>query len=173
MVRIMIVGGPWWRMPASPARSNERRHPRTTATVDQMLDWISSSRRWSRRRCRPTWGTRISTSAPLIGPVKVGALDADGTFVWLAMVTGARRGELCALRWEHLDFAAGVLAVRRCIWQRGKRLGEKDTKDHQERRVAPRPRDARRPRRAPPPVGAAGRRARSDRHSFIVPHHTS
>jgi len=63
--------------------------------------------------------------------------DPDwGTLVWLSMVTGARRGELCALRWEHLDLTAGVLAVRRSIWQRGKEFGEKDTKDHQKRRVA-------------------------------------
>jgi hypothetical protein len=31
--------------------------------------------------------------------------------VWLAMVTGTRRGELCALRWKHLDLSAGVLGV--------------------------------------------------------------
>lgn len=31
---------------------------------------------------------------------------------------------------------AGVLWVRRSIWQRGKRLGEKDTKDHQKDRIA-------------------------------------
>ncbi|WP_262419174.1 site-specific integrase [Micromonospora chalcea] len=32
--------------------------------------------------------------------------------VWLAMTTGARRGELAALRWHHLDLAAGVLTLR-------------------------------------------------------------
>ena len=65
------------------------------------------------------------------------ATDADwGALIWLAMVTGTRRGELCALRWEHLDQEAGVLAVRRSIWQRGKEVGEKDTKNHQHRRVA-------------------------------------
>lgn len=32
--------------------------------------------------------------------------DPDwGMFVWLAMTSGARRGELCALRWDRLDFA--------------------------------------------------------------------
>ena len=56
--------------------------------------------------------------------------------VWLAMVTGTRRGELCALRRQHLDLEAGVLAVRRSIWQRGKEVGEKDTKNHQQRRIA-------------------------------------
>ncbi|MCX6462866.1 MAG: hypothetical protein NTW05_04640, partial [Pseudonocardiales bacterium] len=48
--------------------------------------------------------------------------------LWVAMVSGARLGELCALRWRDVDLAAGVLWVRRSIWQRGKRLGEKDTK---------------------------------------------
>ncbi|MGH3615878.1 MAG: tyrosine-type recombinase/integrase [Pseudonocardia sp.] len=63
--------------------------------------------------------------------------DAEwALLLWLAMVTGARRGELCALRWYDVDQAAGVLWVRRSIWQRGKRTGEKDTKDHQKRRIA-------------------------------------
>jgi integrase len=56
--------------------------------------------------------------------------------LWLIMVTGIRRGELCALRWTHVDLVAGVLSVRRSIWQRGKVVGEKDTKDHQKRRIA-------------------------------------
>jgi len=56
--------------------------------------------------------------------------------LWLIMVTGIRRGELCALRWVHVDLVAGVLSVRRSIWQRGKVVGEKDTKDHQKRRIA-------------------------------------
>ena len=32
--------------------------------------------------------------------------------LWLIMVTGIRRGELCALRWMHVDLVAGVLSVR-------------------------------------------------------------
>jgi len=52
--------------------------------------------------------------------------DPDwGTLVWLAMVTGIRRGELCALRWRHVDWEAGVLAVRQSIWQRGKQVGRR------------------------------------------------
>jgi integrase len=35
--------------------------------------------------------------------------DAEwGLYLWLAIVTGARRGELCALRWFHLDLDSGV-----------------------------------------------------------------
>jgi integrase len=62
--------------------------------------------------------------------------DPDwGMFVWLAMITGARRGELCALRWNRIDFATGVLTIRSSIAQTGSRTWEKDTKTHQQRRI--------------------------------------
>ena len=36
--------------------------------------------------------------------------DPDwGALVWLTMTTGARRGELCALRWSHVDLPNGVV----------------------------------------------------------------
>jgi integrase len=56
--------------------------------------------------------------------------------IWLTMVTGFRRGELCAIRWRHLDLAAGVLMLERSIGQRSGRTWEKDTKTHQHRRIA-------------------------------------
>jgi integrase len=63
--------------------------------------------------------------------------DPDwGTLVWLTMTTGARRGELCALRWEDVDLDTGVLTLRRSISQDGTRFEEKDTKTHQQRRLA-------------------------------------
>ncbi|WDZ84903.1 tyrosine-type recombinase/integrase [Micromonospora cathayae] len=64
--------------------------------------------------------------------------DPDwGALVWLAMTTGARRGELAALRWHHLDLAAGVLTLRRSAYlDANGGLQEKDTKTHQQRRVA-------------------------------------
>jgi len=76
-----------------------------------------------------------------------------GTLLWLAMTTGVRRGELCALRWEriHKRHAPGldgtvhlcgeqagcewVLMVRSSIAQRGRETWEKDTKTHQQRQV--------------------------------------
>jgi integrase len=56
--------------------------------------------------------------------------------VWLTMITGFRRGELCAIRWRHLDLDAGVLTLERSIGQRSGRTWEKDTKTHQHRRIA-------------------------------------
>jgi integrase/DNA-binding transcriptional regulator YhcF (GntR family) len=62
--------------------------------------------------------------------------DPDwGTLVWLSMVTGLRRGELCAIRWQHVNLAFAVLSLDKSICQRGARTWEKDTKTHQQRRI--------------------------------------
>jgi integrase len=63
--------------------------------------------------------------------------DPDwGVLVWLAMVTGARRGELCAMTWQRVDFTNAVLTIRTSIAQDGSRTWEQDTKTHQQRRIA-------------------------------------
>ncbi len=62
--------------------------------------------------------------------------DPDwGMLVWLAMTTGARRGELCALRWSHIDFTTGIIGIQRSIAHAGGTTWEKDTKTHQQRRL--------------------------------------
>ena len=58
-----------------------------------------------------------------------------GVLVWLAMVAGARRGELCALRWADVDLDAGLLTIRRSVAQVGTSTWEKDTKTHQRRTI--------------------------------------
>jgi integrase len=62
--------------------------------------------------------------------------EAWGTLVWLAMTTGARRGELCALRRRHLDLDEAVLTIESGVAGSRARMREKDTKTHQKRRVA-------------------------------------
>lgn len=57
-------------------------------------------------------------------------------FIWTAMTTGARRAELCALRWNHVDLTTGTLKVWRSIDQDGAAITEKETKSHQDRRIA-------------------------------------
>lgn len=80
-----------------------------------------------------------------------------GRMVWVAMTTGARLGELCALRWRdlqvnHVDLAhltdghggydcleqgcQWVLSISRSIEHLGMETWETDTKTHQHRRVA-------------------------------------
>lgn len=62
--------------------------------------------------------------------------DPDwGTLIWLTMIVGHRRGELCGIRWRNLDLKSGVLHLEKSIAQRGRRKWEKDTKSHQDRRV--------------------------------------
>ncbi|HEV2784113.1 MAG TPA: hypothetical protein VGX25_32400 [Actinophytocola sp.] len=62
--------------------------------------------------------------------------DPDlGLLVWLAMITGARRGELCALRWRHLEPTRQVLVIEAAIAQDGAETWEKDTKLHQRRHI--------------------------------------
>lgn len=59
-----------------------------------------------------------------------------GMLVWLAMTTGARRGELCAMQWNLLDLDNAVLWIRSSIAQDGAKTWEKSTKTHQQRRIA-------------------------------------
>jgi integrase len=62
--------------------------------------------------------------------------DPDwGMLVWLSLMTGARRGELCALAWDRIDFATSVLTIRSSIAQTGAKTWEKHTKTHQQRRI--------------------------------------
>ena len=56
------------------------------------------------------------------------------TLIVLAADTGARRGELCALRWRHLDEEASTIRIEAAIGETNV-VYEKDTKTHQHRTV--------------------------------------
>jgi integrase len=60
-----------------------------------------------------------------------------GLFLRLAVVLGARRGELCALRWRHVDLDRGeVLLERGVVYVTGQPLIDKATKTRSKRRLA-------------------------------------
>jgi integrase len=60
-----------------------------------------------------------------------------GLFLRLAVVLGARRGELIALKWREVDLAAGELLIASGVVRvAGQPLIDKDTKTHAKRRVA-------------------------------------
>ena len=62
--------------------------------------------------------------------------DPDlATFIVLAASSGARRGELIALRWADVDFARGTLSIERGIVLVDGQLIEQGTKTHQSRRI--------------------------------------
>jgi integrase len=65
--------------------------------------------------------------------------DPDwGALVWTAMTTGARRGELCAIRLHSVDLDEGreTLWLRRAIRKESGVLVEAELKTHQQRRIA-------------------------------------
>lgn len=78
---------------------------------------------------------------PTIGAVQAWITAATakspefGLAVLLAAATGARRGELCAIRWSDVNLEEGTIRIRRSMYQTGKERGEKDTKTHAERTV--------------------------------------
>ena len=102
-------------------------------------DWIKSNPAIvakKPRQPRPQPDPPSPEQAARIIEAAWGQDDSWGTFVWLTMVTGMRRGELLALRWHDVDLAAGMLQIRRnYVWLAGRAV-EKDTKTHQMRRIA-------------------------------------
>ncbi|HEY4005979.1 MAG TPA: hypothetical protein VGM60_12470, partial [Pseudonocardia sp.] len=50
---------------------------------------------------------------------------AWGMLVWLAMTTGARRGELCALRRDRVDLDNALISIRTSIAQDGAETWER------------------------------------------------
>jgi integrase len=60
-----------------------------------------------------------------------------GRFLHVAATTGARRGELCALKWGNVDFSTRTLTIEHSIIEMpGGGMFEKDTKTHAMRRIA-------------------------------------
>jgi integrase len=95
----------------------------------------------------PKWTPR--SPEPEQVAVRIAAADARdpdlGLFARMAVATGARRGELAALRWTDVDMAGGLVHIRGAIvsddesgtgLRRGGRVTTKDTKTHAERTVA-------------------------------------
>ncbi len=59
-----------------------------------------------------------------------------GLFLWLTMITGCRRGEMCALRWSDVDITRRVISISRSYSQTAAVTREKATKSNQKRRLA-------------------------------------
>jgi integrase len=58
-----------------------------------------------------------------------------GMFIRLAAALGARRGEVCGLRWTDLDETAGTITIKRAVVDVAGKVHVKDTKTHAERTV--------------------------------------
>ena len=92
-------------------------------------------------QAEPPRGTKSNPDPPT-GEQAAAILNAAftevwwGALLWVAMTTGARRGELCAMRWDLLDLERGALRIETSIAQHNTLTWEKDTKTHQQRRIA-------------------------------------
>jgi integrase len=61
---------------------------------------------------------------------------ALGLYLWLVVVAGVRRGELCGLQIRDIDLDRGLMHVAFNYVVRGGRRVRKDTKTHQDRWLA-------------------------------------
>lgn len=63
--------------------------------------------------------------------------DQMRLFLLLAASTGARRGEIIGLKWEDINFAAGVVSIPRSVYEKtGGGVGIKSTKSDKPRKVS-------------------------------------
>lgn len=129
------------------AKGNKPLTVRRLHTV--MSAMLSQAERWDMvssnvaRRARPPVVHTEQVEAPDVEQVRMIIAEADkkdptiATLLFLAALTGARRGELCALRWSDLDWDAGTLTIARSVYELpGGVWGEKSTKKHQVRRLS-------------------------------------
>lgn len=101
--------------------------------------WIDSNPADSAKKPKQRHPQPKPPTTKEVAAVVNAALAADeqwGIMIWLVMVTGIRRGELCGLQWRDVDFDASVLWADSSYWQRRGSGGRKGTKTHQHRRIA-------------------------------------
>ena len=93
-------------------------------------------------RATPPGLTRSTITAPSVKNVQeliTAAAGVDpvlGAAIALGAVTGARRGELCALRWSDIDWKRRTLKIARSLTVLNRRPSEGPTKTHQRRDIA-------------------------------------
>jgi integrase len=128
--------------PLAPA-SVRKVHNDLRAALAQAVrwEWIATNpadRVDTRKRFAGPARAIVPPAPDVVARLLDGAADMDHDFgVWLhlAAATGARRGELCALRWSDIDLDAATVVVERSI-AIGDTLVEKTTKTGNRRRVS-------------------------------------
>ena len=102
-------------------------------------EWISSNPADEAKKPKQTPPHPKPPTAQQAARILSTAWEADpawGLMVWLFMVTGARRGEVIALRFTDAHLDQAVLEVRRSYTHRSGKRREADTKTHQMRRIS-------------------------------------
>lgn len=99
--------------------------------------WIAFNPVEDAQKPRPPVPHPDPPTAAEAAQIVAAAWEEDEMLVWLTLVTGARRGEVLALRWENVDLVASVLTIRHsAVEHRGGPTVVKDTKTHQMRRIS-------------------------------------
>jgi len=127
--------------PLSPA-SIRRIHALLSAALHQGEKWGWVDRSVARQASPPPVRSQ-EPNTPMADEVQRMIAEADRTdpvmaaLLAMGALTGARRGELCALRWTDFDDDGALLTIGRSVFDvPGGGWSEKDTKTHQVRRVA-------------------------------------
>jgi integrase len=116
-------------------------HAILSAAFNQAMKWGWLDRNPIARTSPPTTrGREIHPPTPAeLGRLFDACAEAHpdlGTLIYVAATTGARRGELCGLRWSDVDLDLATVTIARSISDAGKVVAVKDTKTHQARRLA-------------------------------------
>jgi integrase len=106
----------------------------------QRWEWIDRNPADSAKPPTVTQKKRPATAPAEVVKV-IGQAHATGQrdvalFIWLAAITGARRGELCALQIGDIDLDNGVVHIAFSYIVKAGRKLRKDTKTHQDRYIA-------------------------------------
>jgi integrase len=105
----------------------------------QRWDWIDRNPAESARPPayvrKPVPPTPPGDVAKVIAEARV-TLPSLALYLWLAAVTGVRRGELCGLQFRDIDLDRGLLHIAFNYVVRAGRRVRKDTKTHQDRWLA-------------------------------------
>lgn len=116
-------------------------HTLIRQSLDQARRWGLIARNPSADASPPRQQRREITP-PTVDQVRLLIDEANvddpefGTYLWVLVATGCRRGEACALRWRDLDLEAGHLVIRGSIAMVDGVPHEKATKTHQVRRLS-------------------------------------
>ena len=130
-----------WLAGGLSASSVRRLHAVVSASLNmaERWGWITNS---PARRCSPPPVHTKEVKTPT--PEQLNQLYSEAerrdsvlaTAIALAALTGARRGELCALRWSDVDLTVSRIRLARSLTSAGGELFEGPTKTHQVRDVA-------------------------------------
>jgi len=127
-------------------------HPMKASTIRGIHSILSgafaAAQRWESTDRNPAESakppTTIRQPIPATSPDDVAKVIAEarsrsaalGLYLWLVVVTGVRRGELCGLQIRDIDLDRGLVHVAFSYVVRGGQRIRKDTKTHQDRRLA-------------------------------------